>query len=99
MQQNMLSSLLQKLQKGEPEVVMLSMLTCCCISLDGAAGFQHNSLKSCADSSGVKIKITIANTISHAIELLKQGIGNTTSAAIALTDKFSKKLIFRPKHF
>lgn len=66
---------------------------------DEDTGFEHDLLKAYAKDIGVELKITVVGTISEALALSRDGVGDITSAAITKNDQRIKKYIFGPSYY
>ena len=66
---------------------------------DADTGFEYDLLKAYAKDIGVELKITVVGTISEALELSRDGVGDITSAAITKNDQRIKKYIFGPSYY
>ena len=80
-------------------VVLLNAPTTYYIGTDGPQGFEYDLLKAYADSLGVDLNITSANTIKEAIELSKNPNVHITSASLAKTPLREKAFNFGPSYF
>ncbi|MDA7818488.1 membrane-bound lytic murein transglycosylase MltF [Sulfurimonas sp.] len=93
-------SILDKIKKSKIlNVVLLNSPSTYYIGSDGPRGFEYDLLKSYADSLGVTLNITTANTTKEAIELSKDPNIHITSAALARTKEREKKFNFGPSYF
>ncbi|MEA3330314.1 MAG: membrane-bound lytic murein transglycosylase MltF [Campylobacterota bacterium] len=93
-------SLLDKIvQTKTLNVVLLNAPTTYYIGTDGPQGFEYDLLKAYADSLGVELNITSANTVKEAIELSKNPNIHITSASLAKTPLREKIFNFGPSYF
>jgi len=94
------TSALQKIKdKKTLDVVMLNAPTSYYIGADGDEGFEYDLLKDYADHINVSLNVIVADTITKALELTKNDIGDITSASLTYTDKRSHEFNFGPKYF
>ncbi len=87
------------LQRKMLNVVFLNAPTSYYIGADGAQGFEYDLVKAYADSLGVDLNITTANTIKEAIALSKNKNIDITSASLTRTKKREKTFNFGPSYF
>jgi len=93
-------TILDKIKKSKTlNVVFLNAPSSYYIGSNGPQGFEYDLLKSYADSLGVKLNITTANTIKEAIELSKNPDIHITSASLAKTKEREKSFNFGPSYF
>lgn len=93
-------TLLDNIKKNKVlNVVLLNAPSTYYIGTEGAQGFEYDLLKAYADSLGVELNITPANTIKEAIELSRNPDIHITSAALAKTEKREKLFNFGPSYF
>ncbi len=92
-------SLLDEIKKTKTlNIVFLNTLSTYYIGTDGAQGFEYDLLKSYADSLGVELNITTAQTTKEAIELSHKLQPHITSASLAKTEQREKKFNFGPSY-
>ncbi|MEA3227741.1 MAG: transporter substrate-binding domain-containing protein, partial [Campylobacterota bacterium] len=92
-------SLLDKIKNDKTlNVVLLNTLSTYYIGTDGKQGFEYDLLKSYADSLGVELNITTAQTTKEAIELSKKLEIHITSASLAKTPLREKSFNFGPSY-
>jgi len=87
------------LEKKVLNVVFLNAPTSYYIGADGPQGFEYDLIKAYADSLGVDLNITTANTIKEAIKLSKNKNIDITSASLTRTKKREKTFNFGPSYF
>lgn len=85
------SSLLDKVKKSKTlNVVLLNAPSVYYIGSEGPQGFEYDLLKAYADSMGVDLNITTANTVKEAIELSRNPNIHITSAGLSKTPNREK---------
>ena len=87
------------LQTKVLNVVFLNAPTSYYIGPDGPQGFEYDLLKAYADSIGVDLNITTADTVKEAIKLSKNPNIHITSASLTKTHKREKRFNFGPSYF
>jgi len=93
-------SILSKIKKNKTlNVVLLNSPSTYYIGADRAKGFEYDLLKAYADSLGVELNITAANTTKEAIKLSKNPNIHITSASLAKTKEREKSFNFGPSYF
>jgi len=93
-------SLLDKIKKSKIlNVVLLNSPSIYYIGSEGPQGFEYDLLKAYADSLGVDLNITTANTVKEAIELSKNPNIYITSAGLSKTINRQKTFNFGPSYF
>ena len=80
-------------------VVLLNSPSTYYIGADSPKGFEYDLLSSYADSLGVELNITTANTTKEAIEMSKNKNIHITSASLAKTKEREKSFNFGPSYF
>ncbi len=94
------SSLLDKVKKSKTlNVVLLNAPSVYYIGSEGPQGFEYDLLKAYADSMGVDLNITTANTVKEAIELSRNPNIHITSAGLSKTPNREKTFNFGPSYF
>ena len=92
-------SILENIKKnGYLNVVFLNSLSTYYIGTEGKQGFEYDLLKSYADSLGVELNITVAQTTKEAIELSYILEPHITSSALAKTERRKKIFNFGPSY-
>lgn len=94
------ASVLDKIKKSKTlNVVLLNASSVYYIGSEGPQGFEYDLLKAYADSLGVDLNITTANTLKEAIELSKNPNIAITSAGLSKTPNRKKAFNFGPTYF
>ena len=66
---------------------------------DVMAGFEYELLEAYAKDIGVKLKLAVVDTVSEALKLTRDGVGDITSAAITVTPDRQNIYNFGPAYF
>lgn len=93
-------SLLDKIKEEKVlNVVLLNAPSTYYIGATGPQGFEYDLLSAYAKHLGVKLNITVANTVKEAIELSKNKNIEITSASLAKTPAREESFNFGPSYF
>jgi len=92
-----------KLQKVKDKkllnAVVLNSPTVYYYGNDEDTGFEYELLKMYTEDIGVKLNIIVVDTVSEALRLSREGVGDITSAAITKTEDRLKTYTFGPSYY
>jgi len=86
-------------EKKQLDAVVMNSPTVYYYGNDEDTGFEYELLKAYADDIGVKLNITVVNTVAEALSLTRKNIGDITSAAITKTEARKKEYLFGPSYY
>ena len=97
--QTTVSTLQNIINKKQLDVVILNSPTVYYKGAHTTRGFEYDLISDYAKSIGVDLNLTVVHTITEALKLSKDGVGDITVASITVTDARKKEYNFGPQYF
>ncbi len=85
--------------KKELEVVIVNGPTTYFVGATGEEGFEYLLMRDFAEYLGVVLKLHVVSTVTEALQLTKDGVGEITSGALSKTAQREKEFIFGPSYY